>query len=1165
MSRRVTRITRIVMKGFKSFNKKTELVFGKGFNCVLGPNGAGKSNVFDSLIFVLGKSGSKGMRAEKSANLIYNGGKTKDPAKQGEVTIFFDNTNEIFGIGTPELEIKRIITKSGASKYFINGKSHTRQQVLELLSRAKIDPNSHNIILQGDIVQLVELSPIEKRGMIEEIAGISIYEEKKEKALRELNRVQEKLNEAEIILTERKSYLRELKKERDQALKFKELDDKIKRNKATLLYLRMKEKKQEIDKYDKQAADHEIKIDKLQKEIEKIQGKILKGKEGADAINKEIEEKGEKEQVDMHKQVEQLRVDLALRQERSRNLQVELQRVAERRSELEKNLTEIESRIKNIEKDSSSTDSRIQKKESQIKELEAKISQHRKKNNLEDAQEVDKRIEEIEKEADVAQESINKLREEQQKLLREKDSFEIQLQGIDDKIARVLSLEKENKSALQQLKHDKERLTKDSHELNQCLEKDSKLASELDNARMSMGSRREELSRLEAQSAAIREGVAGADAIKSILNSGWKGIHGTISDLGSVDSKYGMAMEVAAGARIRSIVVENDEVAAKCINHLKSKKLGVATFLPLNKLKPQLIKAEVRNLKGKGVYGLAIDLINYDKQYEKAFQYVFANTLVVDNIDVARKIGVGTTRMVTLEGDLIESSGAMQGGHRARRKGLGFQSKDVIEKINVLKEEVSDLESVVSKLVTDRRVNETRIEKLRAEKAELEGNVIKIEKSLHFDSKDTDASKDKKKKMSEELKDADKKLSEIQRDVVVQTQILTKLKIERQQLREKLSNLRNPAVLAELNSYEEKKNELKAEIAEIRGETRSFDSEISNVLLPEKESIAKILKQQDKEKKDFEQEQSKVKKEIERQLKELSNMEEKEKKFYSQFKGLFEKRQKLGEEVAKQEGDILNKNDRIRESENKKNVVSLENARVKAEYSGLEEDYKQYEGVSVYRDKDEIHIKKEVDDFERMASGIGAVNMKALEIYDQVEKEYNSLLEKKDMLGNEREDVLVMINKIDSRKKDLFMKSFDALNANFNRIFGLLSTKGYADLELEDKKDPFNGGVNLRVRLSGKKYMDIRSLSGGEKTMTALAFIFAVNEYEPAPFYILDEVDAALDKRNSEKLASLIRSYGHKAQYIIISHNDAIISEADGLYGVSMNEHGESKVTSLKI
>jgi len=210
-------------------------------------------------------------------------------------------------------------------------------------------------------------------------------------------------------------------------------------------------------------------------------------------------------------------------------------------------------------------------------------------------------------------------------------------------------------------------------------------------------------------------------------------------------------------------------------------------------------------------------------------------------------------------------------------------------------------------------------------------------------------------------------------------------------------------------------------------------------------------------------------------------------------------------------------------------------------------------------------LKKEVDDFERMASGIDAVNMKALEIYDQVEKEYNSLLEKKDMLGNEREDVLVMINKIDSRKKDLFMKSFDALNANFNRIFGLLSTKGYADLELEDKKDPFNGGVNLRVRLSGKKYMDIRSLSGGEKTMTALAFIFAVNEYEPAPFYILDEVDAALDKRNSEKLASLIRSYGHKAQYIIISHNDAIISEADGLYGVSMNEHGESKVTSLKI
>ena len=174
-------------------------------------------------------------------------------------------------------------------------------------------------------------------------------------------------------------------------------------------------------------------------------------------------------------------------------------------------------------------------------------------------------------------------------------------------------------------------------------------------------------------------------------------------------------------------------------------------------------------------------------------------------------------------------------------------------------------------------------------------------------------------------------------------------------------------------------------------------------------------------------------------------------------------------------------------------------------------------------------------------------------------------MEKRDTLGNEREEVLVMINKIYSKKTELFMKTFGTLQKNFQRIFGMLSNKGEASLELEDKKDPFNGGVNIRVKLSGKKFLDIRSLSGGEKTLTALAFIFAVQEYEPAPFYIMDEVDAALDKRNSEKLSNLLRSYAGRAQYIIISHNDSLISQANNLYGVSMNEHGESKVTSLKI
>src|SRR3989338_2252983 len=263
----MTKINKLVMHGFKSFAKRTELVFGEKFNCVVGPNGSGKSNILDALCFVLGKSSAKGLRVEKSANLIYNGGKSREPASSAEVAIILDNHDKVFNDSSAEIEIKRTITKAGNSTYRINGKVHTRQQVLDLLSRSRVNPDGYNIILQGDIVHLVEMSSLERRGIVEEIAGISIYEGKKEKALRELQRVEEKLNEAEIILTERKTYLKELKKERDEAMKFKGLDEKIKRNRATLLNTKIEKKVKERDVLDKQLSQYDSSVGKVQEEI----------------------------------------------------------------------------------------------------------------------------------------------------------------------------------------------------------------------------------------------------------------------------------------------------------------------------------------------------------------------------------------------------------------------------------------------------------------------------------------------------------------------------------------------------------------------------------------------------------------------------------------------------------------------------------------------------------------------------------------------------------------------------------------------------------------------------------------------------------------------------------------------------------------------------------
>jgi chromosome segregation protein len=1049
------------------------------------------------------------------------------------------------------------------------GRTRSRQEILDILSRDKIDPDGYNIILQGDINHLIEMSTNERRQIVEEIAGISIYEDKKEKALRELGRVEEKLNEADIVLAERKTYLKELKKERDQAQRFKELDEKIKRNKVTLIVAKRKKKEEELKNLQGQIAKQELEVKKIEEKQAKIQKEIDEKKAEIEEINKEVERRGEKEQVALHKEVEQLKVDVAVNKQRVESLEMELAKLDDRRDELLRTNKELFDKIKLIEAERKDIEKRINTREESVAKLEKRIDEFRKKHNAEDAAKIDVEIDAIDRDAEKVQEEIAKLREEQQELLREKDKVEIKLEQIDEKIAKVAGIEQEHKKELEVLKSKKESFKRATKELNMALTDDSSILSQLQNAREKILSRKEELAKLEAKQSAMAERIAGGNAITTILElkrkGTIKGIHGTVSGLGQVKEEYSLALEIAAGARINSIVVDDDKVAAECIKYLRQNKLGVATFLPMNKLRAP----EQSDVKPNAtMLGLATKLVEYEPKYQKVFSYVFGNTIVMKSLEAARNLGVGKARMVTLNGDLMETSGAMSGGFRNKeRRSMGFQQKETSEKIERLSSEVADAESVIAKLEQKRADNEELITRLREMKATLEGEIIKSEKSLHLDSDDIGLSKDEKKELQKELKDAEKKLDDALDAVSEKTMELSQLKVKKQQLKDQITTLRSPAFLAEMNSFEEKRNELRNEIAELQGELRSSESEVKNILGPESEKVKEILKQQEKEKKAFDTEHKELKEKIKIQERSLKEKEKAEEKFFKQFKDLFSKRTKLSDEVSKLENEVRNLQDRVREVDQKKTGWSLETARLKAELAGIEEEAAQYKGIEPYpkSEKSAEEIMLEVREFERLVENIGAVNMKALEIYERVEQEYQNLIEKQKKLGSEREDVLVMINEIDAKKKDLFLKTFTVVNKNFQHFFSQLSRKGEAYIELEDEKDPFNGGLTLKVKLTGKKYLDIRSLSGGEKTMTALAFLFAVQEHDPASFYIMDEVDAALDKHNSELLAKLVRRYCDRAQYVIISHNDAVISEADNLYGVSMNEHGISKITSLKI
>ncbi len=1164
----MTKINRMVMHGFKSFAKHTEFPFGSKYNCVLGPNGSGKSNVLDALCFVLGKSSSKSLRAEKSANLIYNGGKLKKPSKHGEVSVYFDNSGKKFPTDAKEVKLTRIVKHSGQSVYKINDKTRTRQEVIDLLNLAKINPDSYNIILQGDIVKFVEMHPIERRQLIEEISGISVYEEKKRKALNELQKVDEKMKETEIVLTERNIYLRELKKDRDQALRFKDMNDKVKQNKASLL-------KVQLDKKESEHNDFKSKIEKSNSELKNINEKIEKlrqlnqeKKNQIESITQEIEEKGEVEQVNLNKEVETLKIGLTKTSLRIETCKNEISKVKQRKQDLEENLKETEQKITDLNKKKEEMQAQINSGQEERNEISSKLQDFRQKNSMDNISGIENNMEELDKKSEELQKQIHDLREKQHNLIREKDRISHDIGFIDAKIKKVMDVEKEHKQQIEDLKNKRDEFKRSIIELNKCLDQDSEFSSQLNSARTKITNANEELAKLNARDIGRKELTYADIAVKKILEQKNKkrGIYGTVAELGKVSSQFSLALEIAAGSRIKSIVVEDEKVAADCIKYLKQNKLGVATFLPLNKIKSRTASEKTAELAdSKGSYGVAIGLVSYDKKFKNIFSYVFGDTIVVDNIDVTRRLGIGKAKFATLDGDLAEISGVMHGGFRVKRKGMGFKEKDLIKDIGEYETIISNLKKTIDGLEKTRAENEHRITGLREKKAHLEGDIIKTEKSLHLDPSDTEASKQQKKELAESEKQAESEIQKVNLQVSDYNKELTELKTEKQKLRSQISQLRNPALLAELNTFEEKLSQFNEEIIKTNSEIKNIDIQILNIYEPDKEKTRQIIRQLDKDDEEFKKEHEELAKIVKERQQLLDKKEEAARDFYVKFKGLFAKRSAINEEITKSEAAINNKLSESRNLEIRNNTLSLKNAGLTAELSALKQEFQQYEGVKLDTTKNEQQFKNEINRFERLREQIGSVNMRALEIYEEVESQYKQLMEKKDKLGKEKEDVLVMMGEIEGKKKELFIKTFDVVNNNFKKFFSVLSSKGDANLVLEDPDNLFEAGLRINVKIAGQKFLDIRSLSGGEKTLTALAFIFAIQEHEPASFYILDEVDAALDKYNSEKFAKLIRKYSDNAQYIIISHNDSVISEADNLYGISMNEHGMSKIVSLKI
>jgi chromosome segregation protein len=1163
-----TRITKLVLEGFKSFGKRTEFLFGNTFNAIIGANGSGKSNILDSVCFVLGKSSAKSLRAERSAHLIYNGGKSKQPAKQAEVSIFFDNASKVFPLPEDEVKVTRLVRHNGDSIYKINGKTRTRQEVTELLGSARIDADGHNIILQGDIVRLVEMSPEERRQMVEEVAGVSVYEEKKQQAMAELERVEERLHSADITLRERGRQLDALKQEREQALKHKELTDSVRQHKATLLSLQSGRSKKKLEGYEARSTEHRKRLEEFNAAILTLSEEIRLRKEERERVQAEISSKSNIGQRELNKRVEALKVRHAELKAAAANAAAQLQAIARRREELGKSRDELGQSARELDAQRKALEETRDDLQRQIETADQRLAAFKQKHGLDETGSMEQRIGELDAQAEAAASELQAVNQQRMLIIRDQDKVDWNIKLIDTQLEKMKEVEAQHQQELEQLRKNQAGLKSAVKELNELLNEDSRRARDL--ARLSEERKRlaDEQAKLEVSAAQAKQAMAGHIATQKVLENRAKfgEIYGTVAELGQTESKYATALEVAAAQRVHSVVVEDDAVAAKAIKYLKSQKLGTATFLPLNKIKPVSRDASLRKLEEEpGVHGFALDLITFDPRFTNVFSHVFGNTLVVESIDIARKLGVGRARMVTLDGDLCEVSGAMHGGFYHKKSAGVFRDKELNDRLSRVRGEFLKVEGDINSLDESRAKASERITELRQKKAALEGDIIKAQHALHLQPDEADAGAMSKEELLKRQAELDGQLRALDDEIAEKNRALADLKIEKTNLRMKLDERRSPGIIAELRTIEASRKELEEGKLRIEGELRGFEQRPG--IERDAEGIEAALRQAEADEKRFTAEHEAASKESRTVGAELKEKEAQLEQFHAQFSQLFKRQAALEDEIDGRDKQRLEKMAKAGEEEVSLNVISERETNLRAELARLEAEYVQYEGVALLDEQEEEKLIVAIPKLEQQLMAIGPVNLRALSVYELAEKEYGELKAKRDSIDKEKEDVLKLMAEIEGRKRELFLTTFTALAQNFSRTFSQLTTKGAeAGLELESPEDPFMGGLRIKVKLAEGKFMDIRSLSGGEKTMTALAMLFAIQEYEPASFYVMDEVDAALDKHNSEKLAMLIRNYAGRAQYLLITHNDAVLSAAEVVYGVSMKaDEGMSKVVSLRM
>ncbi len=1113
-------ISHLKMKNFKSF-KALNIELPPSFICFAGPNGAGKSNILDAIRFVLGETSLKSLRARRVNDLIHHG------AKAAEVMITFD--------GDGKYEIRRAIREDGKVIYRLNGKRATKGAILEALKKFDLDDSGRNIIAQGEVQRIVNMSGKERRTIIDAVAGISDFEEKKKEALKDLEVVDTRIKEANIVLGERKAFLEELEKERELALKYIEKRDLLNNSKGTLLKLELDRLQKECSQF----GDVEKKLNKSKEEAEKeyaeLDRKISEVDKRRMELSKELQ--GKQQTGDMIRRIEELKASLNLRQQTIRDKEEEIKKLEEEQKNLKTKITD-------------------EKKE--IDEIERAVEELRKKLKILEEEAVNEKItqdeealETLRNEISKAEKNLNKKREELAALRFEINSKREVLFSKKEDLKSFSIEEKEEgkkqdfeKRALE-LVEEKKTIDDEIEELFKRTKEINKKVAEIDKELLEL---KEKAAIYKVRSSPQLMNPA-LRFIADLKKNGEDGIYGTVADLIEFEQKYIHAIEAAGGPRLMYVVVDNSFTAVEIIEKLKKVGVGRATFIPLDVIKvPEEVSA--------GGFSSILKKVKYKEEVRKAIEYVFGDTLLIEGSGDARKVGIGNYRMVTLSGEIFERSGVISGGKVQSSILSGNEAKKIEDAITKLKD---DKNACVEELYSIREKESL----LRAKRSQVEIEIKTLEmesKALIEKEKERAALLEKRRNLENEIKKLEVAIEDNER-------LFEQLKSEIGKETEELEKFRTRFAEAEakLRKESDEQNKIKIDIASqlsstkatIEGKLNEIKIRNKNIAGAEQRIIA-IMKEIDRIREEMRETKAKYAKENEELMleeKKIAETGKKIEKLFDEIKQHENEIQELSKGREKKRMEI----DRILRELNQLNVKK---ATAETRLEDIKIEYERYKDAQFLEGVPKAKLMENINECEKALAEAGNVNIAAIEMYEKKKTEIEEITKKIEQLSEERKAILKMIDKIEERKKEAFFDAFYAVNDNFKKMFQHVNIgEGY--LILDNPNEPFESGLFIKIK-KGNHEFSIDSLSGGELTLVTLMFIFALQFFKPSPFYILDEVDAALDKPNSKNLAQLIKSMSEKSQFILASHNDMVVSLANAVFGVTRTDR-VSKVVGLRL